>query len=69
MAAVSGTLGSNDSEHAKERWDLYRTRPQSNLVSGVLDKFVMVFMKSPWKIIEESRVKVISCIFFFFIYQ
>lgn len=68
---VNGVLGSNDSDHGKGRQDLYRTRPHSNLVSGELDKFMMVFIKSLWKIIQESsRGKVISShTFFSFIYQ
>ena len=46
-AAVRGISGSNDSEHTKERWDLYRRRPQGDVVSGVRDKFMIVFVKSP----------------------
>lgn len=69
-AAVSGILGNNDSEYAKEIWDLYRTRPQSNLLSGVLDRFVMVFMKSLWRVIQESSQGESNFLYlFFFIYQ
>lgn len=69
-AAVRGILGNNDSEYAKEIWDLYRTRPQSNLLSGVLDRFVMVFMKSLCKVIQESSQGESNFLYlFFFLYQ
>ena len=54
MAAVSDIVGHNDSESAKERWDLYTRWPQNILVSEILDKSVMVFRK---KTLENNSRK------------